>query len=51
LTQATSRAVFVLDALGPMTDEALEAATDALRAALLATSTDASISSRVLANS
>ena len=51
LTDTTRRAVFVLDALGPMTDKTLEAATDALRTALLATNPDANISSRVLANS
>lgn len=30
LSEATTRALFILDALGPMTDEALEAAADAL---------------------
>jgi DNA/RNA-binding domain of Phe-tRNA-synthetase-like protein len=51
LTDATTRAVFVLDALAPMTDDELEAATEALRAALLATSPDVGISARFLTNS
>ncbi|WP_369138687.1 phenylalanine--tRNA ligase beta subunit-related protein [Modestobacter versicolor] len=37
----TTRAVFVLDALDPLTDDALDAAADALTAALLALSPDA----------
>ena len=35
LTTGTTRAVFILDALGPMTDDALTAAGEALMAALL----------------
>jgi DNA/RNA-binding domain of Phe-tRNA-synthetase-like protein len=48
LTHATRRAVFVLDALGPMTDEALEAATQALGDALSVTSPDAELAVRWL---
>jgi DNA/RNA-binding domain of Phe-tRNA-synthetase-like protein len=48
LTHATRRAVFVLDALGPMTDEALEAAAQALGDALSVTSPDAELAVRRL---
>ena len=48
LTTATTRAVFVLDALGPMPDEALAAAGDALVTALTAGSPQATIASRTV---
>ncbi|MGW7513992.1 B3/B4 domain-containing protein [Streptomyces sp. NPDC054796] len=48
LTHDTTRAVFILDALGPMDDAALTAAGDALTEALVATSPDAVTASRLL---
>jgi DNA/RNA-binding domain of Phe-tRNA-synthetase-like protein len=48
LTTATTRAVFVLDALGPMPDEALAAAGDALATALTDGSPQATIASRTV---
>ena len=48
LTTATTRAVFVLDALGPMPDEALAAAGDALVTALTAGSPQATVESRTV---
>ena len=48
LTTATTRAVFVLDALGPMDDTALAAAGDALAQALQTGSPDARIQRRTL---
>jgi len=48
LTTATTRAVFVLDALGPLDDAALASAGDALAEALLATSPGARIARRLL---
>jgi DNA/RNA-binding domain of Phe-tRNA-synthetase-like protein len=48
LTTATTRAVFVLDALGPMPDEALAAAGDALATALTNGSPQATIASRTV---
>jgi DNA/RNA-binding domain of Phe-tRNA-synthetase-like protein len=48
LTTGTTRAVFVLDALGPLDDGALAAAGDALASALLLTSPRARVSRRVL---
>lgn len=48
LTGTTTRAVFVLDALAPMTDAALDAAVDALGSALVATSRDARLMTRVI---
>jgi DNA/RNA-binding domain of Phe-tRNA-synthetase-like protein len=48
ITTDTSSAVFILDALDPMTDEAVHAAADALTHALLALSPDAVIHRRLL---
>jgi len=48
LTDHTTRAVFVLDALDPMTDSDLDAAGQALRAALLATSPQAHLTTRLV---
>jgi DNA/RNA-binding domain of Phe-tRNA-synthetase-like protein len=48
LTTGTTRAVFVLDALGPLDDAGLASAGDALVAALLATSPGARIQRRLL---
>jgi DNA/RNA-binding domain of Phe-tRNA-synthetase-like protein len=48
LTTATTRAVFVLDALGPMSDEALAAAGDALATALTTGSPQATVASRTV---
>ncbi|OLE24561.1 MAG: hypothetical protein AUG44_18725 [Actinobacteria bacterium 13_1_20CM_3_71_11] len=49
LTTGTTRAVFVLDALGPLDDAGLAEAGDALATALLATSPGARIQRRLLA--
>jgi DNA/RNA-binding domain of Phe-tRNA-synthetase-like protein len=49
LTTGTTRAVFVLDALGPLGDDELAEAGQALADALLATSPRARVSSRLLA--
>jgi DNA/RNA-binding domain of Phe-tRNA-synthetase-like protein len=48
LTTATTRAVFVLDALGAMPDEALAAAGEALLTALTAGSPQATVTSRTV---
>ncbi len=48
LTATTTRAVFVLDALAPMTDAALDAAVVALASALVATSRDARLMTRLI---
>jgi DNA/RNA-binding domain of Phe-tRNA-synthetase-like protein len=48
LTAATGRAVFVLDALGPMSDETLAAAGDALATALVAGSPHATVAVRTV---
>jgi DNA/RNA-binding domain of Phe-tRNA-synthetase-like protein len=48
LTTATTRAVFVLDALGPMSDDALAAAGDALVTALTTGSPQATVDSRTV---
>jgi DNA/RNA-binding domain of Phe-tRNA-synthetase-like protein len=48
LTTATTRAVFVLDALGPMSDDALTAAGDALATALTAGSPHATVALRTI---
>ncbi|GHF59272.1 hypothetical protein GCM10010218_45930 [Streptomyces mashuensis] len=48
LTTATTRAFFVLDALGPMDDDALAAAGDALTAALTDSSPGATVTSRLV---
>lgn len=48
LTHRTTRAVFILDALAPMTDDALAAAGDALTGALLESSPGVRIASRVV---
>jgi DNA/RNA-binding domain of Phe-tRNA-synthetase-like protein len=48
LTATTTRAVFVLDALGPMTDDRLAAAGDALATALVAGSPHATVAARIL---
>jgi DNA/RNA-binding domain of Phe-tRNA-synthetase-like protein len=48
LTTATTRAVFVLDALGPMSDDALAAAGDALATALSAGSPHATVALRTV---
>ncbi|MCF6525705.1 B3/4 domain-containing protein [Streptomyces sp. JJ36] len=48
LTHDTTRAFFVLDALGPLDDDALATAGEELRAALLAGSPDATVVSRLL---
>jgi DNA/RNA-binding domain of Phe-tRNA-synthetase-like protein len=48
LTTATTRAVFVLDALGPLPDEALAAAGDALVTALTTGSPQATVAARIV---
>jgi DNA/RNA-binding domain of Phe-tRNA-synthetase-like protein len=48
ITSTTTRAVFILDALGPMSDSDLAAAGDALAAALRATSPRATLTTRYL---
>jgi DNA/RNA-binding domain of Phe-tRNA-synthetase-like protein len=48
ITTGTTRAIFILDALDPLTDDAVTAAADALTDALLALSPDATISRRLL---
>ncbi|MGH8823483.1 MAG: B3/B4 domain-containing protein [Jiangellaceae bacterium] len=48
LTDRTTRAVFVLDALDPMSDDDLDAAGQALRDALLATSPQAHVTTRLV---
>jgi DNA/RNA-binding domain of Phe-tRNA-synthetase-like protein len=48
LTTATTRAVFVLDALGPMPDDALATAGDALVTALTSGSPQATVASRTV---
>jgi DNA/RNA-binding domain of Phe-tRNA-synthetase-like protein len=48
LTGSTTRAVFVLDALGPMSDAALAAAGDALATALRAGSPHATVATRTV---
>jgi DNA/RNA-binding domain of Phe-tRNA-synthetase-like protein len=48
LTERTTRAVFVLDALDPLSEDDLDAAGIALRDALLATSPQARLTSRLL---
>jgi DNA/RNA-binding domain of Phe-tRNA-synthetase-like protein len=48
ITTETSSALFILDALDPLTDDAVHAAADALTAALLELSPDATIHSRLL---
>ncbi len=48
ITTGTSKAVFILDALDPVTDDAVSAAADALTDALLALSPDATIDRRLL---
>ncbi|MFI9202413.1 B3/4 domain-containing protein [Streptomyces sp. NPDC053048] len=48
LTLATTRAVFILDALGPMGDAELAAAGEALTDALVASSPGASVASRLV---
>jgi DNA/RNA-binding domain of Phe-tRNA-synthetase-like protein len=50
ITTDTSSAVFVLDALDPLTDDAVHAAADALTGALLALSPDAVVHRRLLAH-
>jgi DNA/RNA-binding domain of Phe-tRNA-synthetase-like protein len=50
ITTGTASAVFVLDALDPLTDEALHAAADALTGALLALSPDVVVHRRLLAH-
>jgi DNA/RNA-binding domain of Phe-tRNA-synthetase-like protein len=49
ITAATTSAVFILDALDPLTDDAVGAAADALTDGLLALSPEASVSRRLLA--
>jgi DNA/RNA-binding domain of Phe-tRNA-synthetase-like protein len=49
ITTATTSAVFILDALDPLTDEAVGAAADALTDSLLALSPEGSVSRRLLA--
>jgi len=49
ITTGTSSAVFILDALGPLADDALEAAADALTAGLLALDRDAAVHRQLLA--
>jgi DNA/RNA-binding domain of Phe-tRNA-synthetase-like protein len=51
LTERTTRAVFVLDALDPLSDDDLDAAGIALRDALLATSPQARLTSRLVGRS
>jgi DNA/RNA-binding domain of Phe-tRNA-synthetase-like protein len=48
ITPATSSAVFILDALGPMDDDALDAAADVLTEALLALEPDAAVHRRLV---
>ncbi|MCT2594358.1 hypothetical protein LHJ74_31380 [Streptomyces sp. N2-109] len=48
LTHGTTRAVFILDALGPMTDDALAEAGEALTAALLDSNPGARMASRLV---
>ena len=50
ITTATTSAVFILDALDPLDDEAAHAAADALTEALLALSPDAVVRRRLLAH-
>jgi DNA/RNA-binding domain of Phe-tRNA-synthetase-like protein len=50
ITPATTTAVFILDALDPLNDEAVQAAADALTDALLALAPDAVVHRRLLAN-
>ena len=50
ITTDTSSAVFVLDALDPLTDDAVDAAADALTAALLEVCPDAVVSRRLIAH-
>lgn len=50
ITSATTSAVFILDALDPLDDEAAHAAADALTEALLALSPDAVVRRRLLAH-
>jgi DNA/RNA-binding domain of Phe-tRNA-synthetase-like protein len=51
LTERTTRAVFVLDALDPLSDDDLDAAGIALREALLATSPQTRLTSRLVGRS
>ncbi len=51
LTHATTRAVFILDALAPLSGDALSAAGEALTDALAATSPKVQLASRLLAHS
>ncbi|MGI8647348.1 MAG: hypothetical protein DLM55_01275 [Acidimicrobiales bacterium] len=51
LTDATTRAVFILDALAPLSDDALSSAGEALTNALSATSPPVQLASRLLAHS
>jgi DNA/RNA-binding domain of Phe-tRNA-synthetase-like protein len=48
ITEATSSAVFILDALDPLTDADVQAAADALTAALLELSPEAVVSRRLV---
>jgi len=48
LTSSTTRAIFIMDALGALDDDALAAAGEALAEALLATSPQARLGSRLL---
>src|SRR5690349_8499277 len=50
ITPDTTSAVFILDALDPLNDEAVQAAADALTDALLALAPDAVVHRRLLAN-
>ena len=50
ITTGTGSALFILDALDPLTDDALHAAADALTAALLELSPDADVHRRLLAH-
>jgi DNA/RNA-binding domain of Phe-tRNA-synthetase-like protein len=50
ITTGTSSALFILDALDPLTDDAVHAAADALTAALLELSPDATFHRRLLAH-
>lgn len=50
ITTATTSAMFVFDALGPLSDEQLTAAADALSEALRASSPDATLRRRLLAD-
>jgi DNA/RNA-binding domain of Phe-tRNA-synthetase-like protein len=50
ITTRTSSAVFIVDALDPLSDDAVHAAADALTAALLALSPDAVVHRRFLAS-